>query len=491
MKKNPPLAALSVSPVISPVVSPVVSPVISPLISRVIAPLISLWALFLTPTQVQAFPAQFAVGPDNNQSLVLSTLRSAQKSLDINIYQLDHPAVVDAILDRISAGVVVHLLVEGHPVGGISPAGKYALAKIQALIQAQAQDQTQEQALIQAEKKEGQTSYSSRGRSHLYLMSAKNKIDRRYRFDHAKYMIVDQARTLVSSENLTQGGHATPGHKGSRGWDVLLEDPNFAKELLAIFTIDVNSTDDILDLSQDASYLTSSSVTPSKLKYPKLNRAQFDKSNRDHARSDETNTPVGAGDVRSTTLITSPDSRAGLVEMIRSAKITIEAEEMTLPLTWQIEPTKQIVPNPILTALVEASRRGVKVKLLLNDDSVFGKPGSHVSALQLATNKNAAPRNEQTREFIQQLAYCEKLPISAAVIDVNKAGITYIHNKGFIIDDEKVLISSINGTQNSVTHNREVAVLVESKEAANYFQVAFTSDWKNSLAPKEVSISCP
>ena len=427
------------------------------------------FAFFLSSALAQAFPAKFAVGPDNNQSLVLSTLLSAQKSLEINVYQLDHPAVVAAILDRISAGVAVNLLIEGHPVGGINAAGKNAVAQIKDAI-------LERNAL-------SRSNFPNSG-SHLYLMTAKNKMDRRYRFDHAKYIIVDHVKTLISSENLTLGGHADPGHKGSRGWDIFLDEPGFAKELSAIFASDVGDRTDTLDVTEYRNYEIR--VTPN----------SNDLSLKSNGPTAGTPLPfpsdiqIGNGDVKSTALITSPDSLAGLVDMIHSAKRTIEVEEMTLPVTWQVGENHEIVQNPILTALIEASRRGVKVRLLLNDDSVFKNSGNIDSTSHDTPTKTSAPKNEQTRQFVQRLSFCEKLPISAAIIDVDKAGITYIHNKGFIIDSQKVLVSSINGTHNSVTNNREVAVLVESEQAASYFLSVFMADWKNSLLSEKVSFNC-
>lgn len=420
-------------------------------------------AFFLDSALVQAFPAKFAIGPDNNQELVLSTLRSAQKTLEINVYQLDHPVMVAAILERISAGVTVNILVEGHPVGGISAAGKNALMQFKdAILKKNAQN-------------------SSGSQSHLYLMTAKNKMDRRYRFDHAKYIIADREKTLISSENLTLGGHANPGHKGSRGWDILLEQPTLTKELSEIFTTDITFRADVLDMTENTKFQIRTG--PPKTGSPEAGAPLASLSN----------TQIGNGDVKNAALITSPDSLGGLVEMIRSAKISIEAEEMSIPLTWQVGEARVIEQNPILTALIEASRRGVQVKLLLNDDSVFSNNGPSKmvdSTTNDTPSKSSAPKNEQTRQFLQKLGFCEKLPISSAIIDVNRAGITYIHNKGFIIDGQKVLISSINGTHNSVTNNREVAVLVESVQAANYFHSAFQTDWKNALVKIEVGYDC-
>jgi PKD repeat protein len=46
-----------------------------------------------------------------------------------------------------------------------------------------------------------------------------------------------------------------------------------------------------------------------------------------------------------------------------------------------------------------------------------------------------------------------------------------------IVDGNKTLISSINWVRNSVTQNREIGVIVESEEVAEYFTRIFYWDW--------------
>ena len=56
-----------------------------------------------------------------------------------------------------------------------------------------------------------------------------------------------------------------------------------------------------------------------------------------------------------------------------------------------------------------------------------------------------------------------------------------IHNKGMIVDSEKVWISSFNWGPTSGLENREVGVVVTSSEAAGYFRSAFFYDWGGTL----------
>ncbi|MFH1263821.1 MAG: phospholipase D-like domain-containing protein, partial [Pseudomonadota bacterium] len=62
-----------------------------------------------------------------------------------------------------------------------------------------------------------------------------------------------------------------------------------------------------------------------------------------------------------------------------------------------------------------------------------------------------------------------------------------IHNKGFLADDRFALVSSINGTQNSVMNNRELGILLDSPDAAQYFKMAFNADWNVSPESTETT----
>ena len=56
-----------------------------------------------------------------------------------------------------------------------------------------------------------------------------------------------------------------------------------------------------------------------------------------------------------------------------------------------------------------------------------------------------------------------------------------IHNKGVIVDGERVLVSSINWNSNSPNFNREAGVIIDHPGVARYFLEVFDDDW-NPLA---------
>ena len=184
--------------------------------------------------------------------------------------------------------------------------------------------------------------------------------------------------------------------------------------------------------------------------------------------------------------ITSPNtSLDGLVSLINSAKKSIDIELMSFSSKWGTTGRR----SPLLAAVIEAARRGVKVRALLNDESVFAKhKAKENSEVELALNDGFEPlflsrskyQNPVTVKILNDLAESDSLDVSASIADIDAMGVTYIHNKGILVDDDKVLISSINWNQNSVMNNREAAVVLESKDIHDYYEAIFQKDWSVS-----------
>jgi phosphatidylserine/phosphatidylglycerophosphate/cardiolipin synthase-like enzyme len=69
----------------------------------------------------------------------------------------------------------------------------------------------------------------------------------------------------------------------------------------------------------------------------------------------------------------------------------------------------------------------------------------------------------------------------------NLQHVIHCHNKGVIIDDDHVVVSSTNWSENSILRARETGFLVGSKEIAGYFRSVFDLDWKEGLLPAKVA----
>jgi phosphatidylserine/phosphatidylglycerophosphate/cardiolipin synthase-like enzyme len=160
--------------------------------------------------------------------------------------------------------------------------------------------------------------------------------------------------------------------------------------------------------------------------------------------------------------LTSPESSmVGLMAFIESAQETLDVELMSFNPMWG----KTGEVSPLFNAIVAAAKRGVKIRVLVNDSTVFGGDNDPEMKL-LAMLENVAKENH--------------LPIQAAIDDLPKMKVKYIHNKGALADGYKTLISSINWNQNSVENNRETAISVDSRSINEHYQSIFNWDWQAS-----------
>ncbi|MFP4001162.1 MAG: PKD domain-containing protein, partial [Thermoplasmata archaeon] len=57
------------------------------------------------------------------------------------------------------------------------------------------------------------------------------------------------------------------------------------------------------------------------------------------------------------------------------------------------------------------------------------------------------------------------------------------HNKGIIVDEENVLVSTINWNDNSIFQNRELGVIVKNSDVGKYYSQVFLDDWRDLVDP--------
>jgi len=189
--------------------------------------------------------------------------------------------------------------------------------------------------------------------------------------NHAKYAIVDDL-FLVSSENFDENG--LPVMDGNRGWWILFEGSDI--DLYNLFALDWNNA---LGEPMRACVNTSASSSLGKL------------------------------------LISPENSFTEIIALINSAQNGIYAEQL------------YITNNDVIRALERAIKRGVKVRVILDNRSSLEIDGAEV------------------------------------ILKEN------IHNKAIIVDNNTVLVSSINLSDESLFENREVGVLLNDGDVAKYF----------------------
>jgi cardiolipin synthase A/B len=381
--------------------------------------------------KAQEGDAAFAVSPESAYSLLDRAISEATTSIDVNIYMLTNRNVTKALADKAAAGVKVTVLMEGDANSGtlLTPVKKVL-------------DDFNQDLKTRAPQN-----------SHFYVMWGQNgNVQRRYVYDHAKYLVIDQKKVFVSSENFTGGSFGDKNQTGgTRGWQMEVENSALAAQLGAIFSGDANPRS--LDVvTYDNAALKVQKPTGN-LPPPQPRDVQT--------------FAMQTGQVQTVTLCTSPNSLNCILDFINTAKTDLVVEHLEMPLYW-VDNAKNKTFNPIVQAFLDAARRGVRVRVLLNDDSSF-------------SNENVDPdtTNAATVNWLNSQAAAGKLPLSleAATFSNSAVEVSYVHNKGMVADGHRAFVGSINGSENAVDNNREVALAVDSTDAANYFGGVFDFDW--------------
>lgn len=125
------------------------------------------------------------------------------------------------------------------------------------------------------------------------------------------------------------------------------------------------------------------------------------------------------------------DARAQLVSQINSSQKNI------------LMYAQSISDFKIIGALADAAKRGVSVKILTSQKT-----------------------NPKSFHYLRH---------AGVALQTKKK--LYIHAKAFAIDDEELILGSINLTKSSLDENRELAIVSHDKKVLQLFTATFTKDW--------------
>lgn len=248
----------------------------------------------------------------------------------------------------------------------------------------------------------------------------------RYGFHHAKYAVVDN-RSIVLSENWKPAG---TGGRASRGWGVVVDDHATAAQLARVFQADAGWRDGLTwtEFRRETTFYPSE---PADGTYP----------TRFEPRTME---------AESVSVLLAPENvESEVLTLIESADERVLVQQVTIgDRTF-----------PFLEATVDAARRGVEVQILLS------------SAWYVRDD------NAKLAQWLNEVAAIEGLPLEAKLAD-SGSRFEKIHNKGVVVDGERVLVGSVNWNNHSVRQNREVALVLEGTEVAGYYERTFEADWR-------------
>ncbi|MDD1669354.1 MAG: phospholipase D-like domain-containing protein, partial [Methanomicrobiales archaeon] len=267
----------------------------------------------------------------------------------------------------------------------------------------------------------------------LLIMATTDSAHARYRYNHAKYMVVDGRMVLVSTENFGLHGYPPQGSRGNRGWGVLIEDPGVARYFGEVFSSDTTG-EDVVPYTPALWGTFTPGLIPAY--QPRFS-------------------PIRVTDVAVTPIL-APDTSGEIFSLIARAGEQIEIEQATIG----NDSSGRL--NPFLAAAVNASRRGIQVRILLDGGRYSVEGGDD---------------NDEMADLVNGIAGRESLPIAARMLEPGPSNLVTLHTKGMIVDRQIVMISSINWNENSPNFNREAGVILESPALGSYYSSVFEEDW--------------
>lgn len=375
-----------------------------------------------------------AVAPDNAFVTLRREVDSADTSIRLSSLMLENVAFGEALATAARRGVEVTILLEGSPPGGITDQERFVCDHIE----------------------------KAGGACWFMIADSDHRIHDRYRFMHAKYMVIDDRVAAIGSENFSPDSlpddDKSDGTWGRRGVFLLTDAPGVAAHLAAVFADDLDTAhSDIRRWSAaDPVYgapppgfvpVTTTGGDGYAVRFP---------------------APLTIPGVHAFEIVQSPENALrdvdGLLGLIGRAgqgdRLLIQQlSERPYWGTTSSNPTAD--PNPRLETAIAAARRGATVRLML--DSFFEDPSSPVG-------------NAATCAYVNGIGRAERLSLRCELGNPTGLG---IHNKMVLarIDGRGyVHVGSINGTELSNKGNREMALQMQSDEAYAYLAGMFLGD---------------
>lgn len=346
--------------------------------------------------------------PDSNYDALKDFILSAERSLYINVYTFESPGIAELLTDASSRGVEVVLMVESSPAGGVSNEEKALLGRLQS-------------SGVQ-----------------VYLND-----DPMVRFNHAKYAIADYEAVLVTSENFSPRSFPMSKSYGNRGWGVVIRSTDVASYFSKLFYEDLGK-------AQIADYQGGREGSLREMKGTYKPRFEA----KEYKRG-----------ITVIPLYAPVDALDKILQLIRAANESLYVEEFYAYKYWgpKKSGSTRESPNMFLEAAINAARKGVEVKILLDSTWYNIETDDPVS-------------NYYTVKYLDEVAKSENLNLEARLADLKNTNLAKVHNKGLIVDNKLVLISSVNWNEHSPTKNREVGVIIQGAPAEYYTEV-FMYDW--------------
>jgi hypothetical protein len=384
------------------------------------------------------------VAPDNAYVALADLLRSAEREILIGGYTFESVWLTQVLTERLEAGVPVTMFLEGAPAGGLAEAELWNCQQIA----------------------------DAGGHVSFMHSDSAEHIHDRYRYHHAKYIIVDRRWAAIGSENF--GNHAMPvdnktdGTAGDRGVFLITDEPHIVGYVRDLLTRDSDAARyvDVMAYGQVAPYVVPPSYTP-----------VYSTGGGGYGYMAPFSSTVPSFEATYFQVLHAPETSLrfsdGLIGLVLAAGAgdKVLVEQMNEPRNWGSGAGDLATdPNLRLEAYIEAARNGAQVRILLDK------------------GLDAERENYDTAFYILDVARAEGLDLEARLGNPTGRG---IHNKMVLVrlgEDGYVHVGSLNGTEISSKANRELALQVRSFGAYSYLKEVFEYDWSHSGGPFETRL---
>lgn len=398
---------------------------------KVMYPGWDLEAFFWTAQITETAVLTIAIAPDNAYEAIVSQINSAQTTIQIETQTFENLAIAHALLAARSRGVAVTVLMEAEPAGGVDDQERYICALL------------------------------AQAGGHCWFMFTESSLDifDRYTYLHAKFILIDGERVIISSENLSPRSlpddDKHDGTWGRRGVVLITDAPGVVSHVQSIFEhdfdpaahVDITSTHIIGTPPPNFVPITATGGTTYTVRHP---------------------VPVAVHGTFAFELVQSPenslrdqDALLGMINRAGAGDVVLMQQLEERP-HWGSSLSNPVAdPNPRLEAAIAAARRGATVRLMLDSYFDTGNPIS----------------NTATCNYVNTTAAVESLDLICKL--GNPAG-EGIHNKMVLVRANGrgySHVGSINGSELSSKGNRELALQVQSDAAYSYLAHMFWQDW--------------
>ncbi len=385
------------------------------------------------------------VSPEFSFEGVRDFLRSAERSLEIEIYLITHPLIVDELIAALDRGVAVTVLLDGEVFGARGGTYDSVLGLMH--------------RVIDHPSGKGEVYFWRNGDDPRHL-GPDTDIPDRYNHVHQKIVLADRERLLVSSDNFTQSSlpadDKSNGTGGSRGVILITDASCAVQRAIEIWEADCDPWRQ-RDIRQFVPHESVEETIP---------RLSGDRKNYQPV----VEAPFVARETAAFELSQSPDNSLrpdrgylGLVNAAGQGDWIFVQQQYERP-HWGYGERRR--SNPRLDAYLEAARRGAHVRILLSGN-------------------RAAPKSEATRDMLNAAALEENIDIEVRLgwLPRTPSRRDPIHNKMLLArigDEHWSHVGSANGSATASLMNREVGLSVRSDGLHEHLLEVFAADWERA-----------